>query len=349
MAGPRRRPRQAGTRRRRLGPICFRCPDLPQKQTRREKSHIKSHTLRQKIFMPYNIFSDLPRIAAALHDEPWLILPSHHRSMVEQIAAHRSQPQAYRPGRSSSQDEAPPVGYVNAITSYDKASGLAVIDVKGAIGKGLSSMATSCGGFDLNTLEDGLARLADIKPRAVQMYFNTPGGTVTGIEEASAAIEEFSMMTAPIHAYSDALCCSAGEWLAASASSRTAAPSTILGSIGVYSARFDESAMYAKEGVKVHLIASGPDKGAGYPGTEISADHLAKTREEVMALAGEFFAHMSHRQALLGRAPLDPAVHFTGATFRAKSPAGALLHDGLVPSRQAHLRQLAALYTPRRR
>lgn len=286
--------------------------------------------------MNYNIFSDLPRIAAALMCEPWLIVPEHHRSMVDQIAAHRSQPQGARHSDRSWDRSDPPEGYINRITSYDKASGIGMIDIKGVIGKGLSQMAMDCGGFDLNLVDEGLSKLAALKPSAVQLYLNTPGGSVTGVEETAAAIEEFAGTTAPVHAYVDSMCCSAGEWLASGATSLMAAPSAVLGSIGVYSAMVDSSEHYRKEGFQVHLLASAPDKGAGYPGTVVTQGQLDAARAQVMEIAEDFFSQMARRQPA-GRAALVKDIHFSGRTFRAKSAEGAALHDGLLRDRASHL------------
>lgn len=300
----------------------------------------------------YNIFSDLPHIAAKLMHEPWLILPSVHLSMVEQLEAHRALPPAMRQEKMAAREKKPveeekPEGWVNRITTFDKASGLAFINVEGVIGKKLGWFESMCGGFDLNALEDGLEKLADLRPSAVQLYLDTPGGTVTGVAEAAAAIEEFSGMVAPVHAYVDIMCCSAGEWLAAGATSRCAAGSALLGSIGVYNAMFDQSARYAEQGVTVHLKSSGPLKGAGYPGTRPTDRQLEAMQDEVNRLAGQFFGQMTRRQSAMGRAALDPATHFTGGTFRADTPGGAALVDAIVPSRRAHMSQIATQYSRR--
>ena len=181
--------------------------------------------------MSYDIFTDLPRIGAVLLHEPWLILPSVHQTMVEQLESYRSNPAAsVRLAGGKKQDEEKPEGYVNRLTTFDKASGIAMINVEGVIGKKLGWLDTMCGGVDLNELEDGLEKLADLKPSAVQLYLDTPGGTVTGVAEATAALEEFAANVAPVHAYTDIMCCSAGEWLASGATSRSAS-SEFAGSI----------------------------------------------------------------------------------------------------------------------
>ena len=154
-------------------------------------------------------------------------------------------------------------------------------------------------------------------------------------------VEEFAGMVAPVHAYVDVMCCSAGEWLASGATSRCAAGSALLGSIGVYNAMFDQSARYAEMGVTVHLKSSGPLKGAGYPGTRPTDRQLEAMQSEVDRLAQDFYEQMNRRQKASGRPDLEPATHFSGGTFRAGTPAGAALVDAIIPNRGAHLRMLA--------
>lgn len=295
--------------------------------------------------MPKNIFSDYPRIAAALLTEPWLIEPGVHRSLVAQLHAHQrgavhitsaASGPAFDPAIGTADA---PDGYINQYATFDHATGIGMLDIKGVIGKGLSSMAMDCGGLCLDVVEEGLDGLAAMNPRAIQLYLNTPGGTVGGVEEFANSLRQFATTVAPVHAYVDSMCCSAGEWIATGATTRHAAGSATLGSIGVYTALTDSTEFHTKEGEKVHLIKTGPLKGAGYPGTEITAAQLADAQSRVDAIGADFFAAMSARWA-----NLTPSVHFSGGTFAAKSPAGMALHDGLIPNRRAHLAALLAAY-----
>lgn len=280
--------------------------------------------------MDYHLFSDLPRIGAALLSSPWLILPGHHRSMVEQLEAHRSGKPRAAPvvvhGDDWEAEAEPEYGL------YDPVTRVGLLEIKGVIGKGLSRLSMACGGVCLDQVENALDGLRAHRPRAVQLYLNTPGGTVTGVEEFRQALQDFAAKVCPVHAFSDVMCCSAGEWIAAGATTHHAAGSSVLGSIGVYHPLIDETLRYAQDGVKVHLVNSGPDKGAGYPGTPITSGHIAKARLEVDAIGADFFGAMAKRWKRL-----QPAVHFTGETFRAKSLEGRALHDGILPSRRHHL------------
>lgn len=200
----------------------------------------------------------------------------------------------------------------------------------------------------MNALHDGLDRLSSLRPVAVELYLSTPGGTVNGTQEAADVLEEFALTVAPVHGYVDKMCASGGAFLGSGATTLMAAPTAILGSIGVYSACVDTSAAAAQDGEKVHLFASGPLKGAGYPGVALTPAQLAEKQHEVDAMAAIFFDQMRTRQPS-NRAKLNPVVHFSGGHWQAQSAAGSALHDGLVRDRSSHLRNLVSSYAPARR
>lgn len=301
--------------------------------------------------MSYDVFSDLPRIAAALA-EPWMIMPTHHRLLVEQLVAYREERlvngnngiRVAMPREPLKEER--PEGYVNRITSFDEASGMAVMEVSGVMGKGLSNLAMMCGGVDMNLVHDGLHQLAGLKPVAVQLYLNTPGGSVMGTQEAATMVEEFAENVAPVHAYIDRMSASGGAFLGSGASSIMAAPSAIVGSIGVYDVFMDQTQRLIQEGVKPVVFTSGVLKGAGADGT-LTPAQAAERQRTVLEMAEMFYAQMQRRQPE-SRGKLDPAVHFTGGHWQAQSAQGRALVDGLVLDRQMHLGMMMERYGRRK-
>lgn len=281
-----------------------------------------------------------------------MIIPEYHRRLVEQVVAFRAE----RAENGSNgirlamprpvKEEERPEGYLNRITSFDEASGIGVMNVSGVMGKGLSLLATMCGGVDMNDVHDGLQQLAALKPRAVQLYLNTPGGSVMGTQEAATMVEEFAENVAPVHGYIDRMSASGGAYLGSGATTIHAAPSAIVGSIGVYDVFMDQSQMLIREGVKPMVFTSGVLKGAGADGT-LTPAQAAERQRTVLEMAERFYAQMQRRQPA-GRGALDPAVHFTGGHWQAQSAAGMALHDGLVIDRQAHLNGMMMKYGKRK-
>ena len=147
-----------------------------------------------------------------------------------------------------------------------QADGVAVVGIRGAIGKHLSEMELTCvGGCDLARVSDVLLSLdADHGVRSVVLDIRSPGGIVTGVPEFSKLV---AGMSKPVYAYTDDMMASAAYWIGASTQGIFSSESAQVGSIGVYMALADFTEAYAKEGVKIHLIRAGKYKGMGLPGT----------------------------------------------------------------------------------
>ena len=277
-------------------------------------------------------FPDYPRISAALMEEPWAIVPEHHRSLVRQLEAFVATPAvAALPSQRDRGPKPLAEGQLNYITTFDPQSRLGLINVHGVIGKGLSTLAMDCGGVDLNQIQDGLDQLTGLSPRAVLMHFNSPGGTVTGLQETAAAIDSFRTSVAPVFGYTDSMACSAAYWLATACDTFHTSASALIGSIGVMCAITDSSQQAAAEGRKVHVITSGEQKARGYPGVPVTEAQLNAIRASVSRMEARFFGQVQSR-----RPGVDPAIAFTGDYWPAQdSPAG--LADGFLASRKAHI------------
>jgi len=280
-----------------------------------------------------HIFAELPRIAAALLTEPWMIIPAHHRSLVQQVDAfvqNRAFEAAVSPRAGLFDDPPLPPGSINRVATFDKQSKVAVINVRGVTGKGLSNLSMNCGGVCLDQVENALDQLRGMSPSAVAMHFSSPGGSVNGTEECGAAIRAFSEEVCPVFGYTDTMACSAAYWLASACDTFHAAPSAYVGSIGVYSYMIDDSAEWAANGRKMILAASGPQKAAGFPGVPVSEEQIAALRATVSRMAARFHAQVRSRRAGIGDEALD------GAAWPAQDAPPAL-HDGFLRNRTDHL------------
>ena len=92
----------------------------------------------------------------------------------------------------------------------------------------------------------------------------------------------------PVYAYCEDCCCSAAYYVASQANAVYAGPGAMVGSIGVYATLYDVSAMAAEQGVVVHVVKDGDEKGDGVPGTPITDDILARTQTLVDAYGTQF-------------------------------------------------------------
>jgi signal peptide peptidase SppA len=142
---------------------------------------------------------------------------------------------------------------------------LAVIPIHGVITKRESMWSELLGGTTLDGLSVQLAQArADDSVRGVVLHVDSPGGGVYGVDEVAAQIAELATHK-PVVAYVDGLGASAAYWLASNATRIVMAPSSEVGSVGVYALHFDESGALAQAGVVPTLIKAGTYKAEGNP------------------------------------------------------------------------------------
>ena len=109
--------------------------------------------------------------------------------------------------------------------------------------------------------EDIEAANMDEDVKAILLRVNTPGGTVSGIEETYEAIKSSNK---PVFAYNEGYATSAGYYLIAPAESIAASPSSMTGNIGTVLDMWDFSGMYENMGAKRTLMTN---EGADLKGT----------------------------------------------------------------------------------
>lgn len=165
--------------------------------------------------------------------------------------------------------------------------------------------------------------VADPSVRATLLVFDSPGGQVTGTPELADAVRALATVK-PTVAYADGLMASAAYWVASQTGTIVAAPSSTIGSIGVYSALFDFSKLYERIGIKVEVFKNaGADlKALGLPGVPLSDPQRAHLQERV----DDIFRDFSGAVTAMRPSVMPDAMR--GQTFDAR-PA---LASGLVDS-----------------
>jgi signal peptide peptidase SppA len=93
---------------------------------------------------------------------------------------------------------------------------------------------------------------------------DSPGGAVTGVDELASEIYN-ARGQKPINAIASPMAASAAYWIGTAADSLSVTPTGEVGSIGVFAAHRDMSAMMEKEGIKTTLISAGKYKVEGNP------------------------------------------------------------------------------------
>jgi signal peptide peptidase SppA len=116
----------------------------------------------------------------------------------------------------------------------------------------------------------------DANPNVSKILINvkSPGGTVTGTQEASDAVRRVrDGGNTQIVAIANGMMASAALWIGAAAGELVVTPSGEIGSIGVISMYADQSGFLEKMGVKVDIVRT-PDKKARFTGLEPMSDEM---------------------------------------------------------------------------
>jgi signal peptide peptidase SppA len=119
--------------------------------------------------------------------------------------------------------------------------------------------------------------LADPDVKAVVLDVDSPGGTISGVGELAADLRAMRGPK-PIVAHADYLVASAAYWIASQADEIIAAPSAMVGSVGVYTMHVDQSGWLEQMGIKVQFVAEPAEKIEGNPFEPLGKDAEAHMR-----------------------------------------------------------------------
>lgn len=253
-------------------------------------------------------------------ETPWAILPAKLEEIVG-VLAFRSSGGTFTP-----EEIAARIGDAASRPTAPATQGaIAVIPIHGTIAHRMGGMSESSGGISAERIGLMMRQAyADPAVTAIVLDINSPGGTVAGMPELADELLA-SRGRKPVVAVANALMASAAYWIAAAAADEiVTTPSGFVGSIGVFSALFDESKKFEQEGVTVHLLKAGKYKAEGFPGLPVTAEAKA----HMQGLIDESYASFT-RAVAKGRGVPVASVRDGYGEGRALSAKSAL-EAGLV-------------------
>jgi len=130
---------------------------------------------------------------------------------------------------------------------------------------------------------------ADAAVRTIVLDINTPGGHVTGTQEAADAVYKAARKKTVVGIINP-LCASAGYWIGSQCSKLIAVPSADVGSIGVFMCHLDFSAALADAGIKPTFIYAGKHKTEGSAMEPLSEEARAFYQSEIDQTHHDFLA-----------------------------------------------------------
>ncbi len=162
--------------------------------------------------------------------------------------------------------------------------------------------------------------------RALLLRIESPGGTVSASEALHHEIEQWREDTGrPVVAFLQGIAASGGYYVAMTADTIVAQPSTVTGSIGVVMINLNLAGLLEKIGVRDQTLTSGPFKDAGSMLREMRPEERAQLQGVVDDLHGRFLEVVAQGRPEL--APERIAALADGRVYTARQALEAGLVD----------------------
>lgn len=159
--------------------------------------------------------------------------------------------------------------------------GVALVTVDGELVNRGAYIGADSGLVSYEGTKFQLARaMRDPKTRAVLLDINSPGGEAIGAAEMAAAVRA-ARESKPVYAVANGMAASAAYAMASGATRIYAAPSSLVGSIGVLMLHLDFSKALENEGVAPTFIFAGAHKTTGNSAEPLTEAATAELQDEV--------------------------------------------------------------------
>jgi signal peptide peptidase SppA len=216
-----------------------------------------------------------PNVIRAVSETPWAILPSKLAAIVDLISLRAS-------GQQLTEEEIQArIGAGPAHKQTSQQGVVAVLPLYGVIAPKADAMTEISGGTSVQTFAaDFRSVLNDDQVKAIVLDVDSPGGQTDLLPELAAEIRA-GRGSKPIVAVANTMAASAAFWIASQADELVVTPSGSVGSVGVFAAHDDISALQEQLGVKTTLISAGKDKTLGNPFEPLSDEARQMIQERV--------------------------------------------------------------------
>lgn len=206
---------------------------------------------------------------------PWAMDPA----AMQTYAAILARAYAQKAG-ASIEAQAEPMAAASRAQSR-AGSNIAMIQVHGTIVQRASQLGMCEGGTGAQDIGAALdAANADSSVSQILMEFDTPGGSVFGVQELGDKMRAMRSQK-PIIGIANSQSASAGYWLLSQCSEAYVTPGGMVGSIGVYSAHQNIAKALEAEGVEIKLVSAGKYKVEGNPFEPLGPEAEAAMQSQV--------------------------------------------------------------------
>lgn len=220
-------------------------------------------------------------VLAYIREHPWAVLPSVLATMHEIITLRM---QGNELDADTIQARLVDAAATNGSRRGGQASGdVAVLPLYGLLLPRYDLMAAMSGATTMEGFRADLrAALADPDVATIVLDVDSPGGVMDMIPETAALLRR-ARAQKPIVAVANTMAGSAAYYLASQADEIVASPSSLVGSIGVYTVHEDWSGAYEQAGVTPTLVKAGRFKAEGSEYAPLTDEARAHIQESVDA------------------------------------------------------------------
>ena len=236
-------------------------------------------------------------IVRAVSETPWAMRPER-LAVILDLIEFKAAGGTLTPEQVQARIGAAPVS-----RQVTRAGAVAVLPLSGAMVPHASIMTEISGGTSVSAFSAMFAQaIGDPSIDAILINVDSPGGMTDLVPELAAQIRD-ARGTKPVVAIANTGAASAAYWIAAQADEIVVTPSGSVGSIGVFAAHTDISALQEKAGVSTTLISAGKFKTEASPFAPLGEEALAAIQARVDTFYGMFVHDVA-----LGRGTTDAAV-----------------------------------------
>lgn len=247
-----------------------------------------------------------PQVRKAIYGEPWAIIEAWYDAIAEIAETHIEAVARGEQVEWEAADKKAPAQKDEL--QIDR--GVAVIPVTGPIIKGANSFQRMSGATSPRILSNQFHEaLENDDVSATMLHFDSPGGSVLGIQEfASEIFEARSKTDKPIIAFADGVMASAAYWFGSQADAVYATEMSQVGGLGVYSKFYDDTRMQQNQGIDPVVIRSHELKGIGEG--PMTPNQLSAMQQKVLRIANVFKGTVAR-----ARTGMDVEALFNGLTW----------------------------------
>lgn len=258
--------------------------------------------------------NNLATVTDRLLTGKWLLKPSVHSQLLKQVQTYTANPITHAATNNTAPSDYIP-GDANSAAH-------AVIMLHGIISKNVSCEAASLLGFtDIDDFTNALNHCVnDDTVKDIVICISSPGGEVTGVEEAARKILAADKIK-PVYVWCENQMDSAAYWLGSQARAIGVTPSAQAGGIGVYMLLLDETEHLKAEGIKVEAISSGKYKLLGHEFRSLTDEERQILQDDVEA------QHTKFKDTILAKRPHIEPSDMEGLSYNGTAALNKHLAD----------------------